>query len=225
MGRNQEKDAIEMAAKNQRILEKGFAIFAEKGIDNVTMTDVAKAAGIGIASLYRYYSTKPELVLAIGTWAWKGYFEEQIMKTEEAEPSIKCAAESVDLFLESFLDLYRNHKDLLRFNHFFNVYVLSGTVPSEKIRSYNTLVGALEERFAGIYRRGQEDGTLRSDVSEEVMFSTMMHLMLSAVSRYAAGLVYFNRETNEEEELKTQKQMLLSRFCTTKTDKTEEERA
>ena len=34
-----------------------------------------------------------------------------------------------------------------------------------------------------------------------------------------------DRETNEEEELKTQKQMLLSRFCTTKTDNTEEDRA
>ena len=55
MGRNLEKDAIEMAAKNQRILESGFRIFAEKGIEKVTMNDIAEAAEIGIASLYRYY--------------------------------------------------------------------------------------------------------------------------------------------------------------------------
>ena len=51
MGRNLEKDAIEMAAKNQRILENGFRIFAENTIEKVTMLDVAKAAGIAISSL------------------------------------------------------------------------------------------------------------------------------------------------------------------------------
>ena len=45
MGRNLEKDAIEMAAKNQRILENGFRIFSERGIDTVTMNDVATFSG------------------------------------------------------------------------------------------------------------------------------------------------------------------------------------
>ena len=119
MGRNLEKDAVEMAAKNQRILEEGFAIFAEHGIDNVTMSDVAKGAGIGISSLYRYYKTKTELVLAIGTWAWQRYLE-QVGALDGAEKKTACAAENVAFFLDAFLDLYRNHKDLLRFNQFFN---------------------------------------------------------------------------------------------------------
>ena len=225
MGRNQEKDAVEMAAKNQRILEEGFAIFAEKGIGNVAMTDVAKAAGIGIASLYRYYNTKQELVLAIGTWAWKRYFEDQIRKMNKVEPAVKCAAESVALFLDAFLDLYRNHKDLLRFNQFFNVYLQSESVPVERMQPYNRVIGSLEERFARTYRWGQEDGSLRSDMSAEVMFSTMTHLMLAAVTRYAVGLVYFNRETNEEKELTTQKQLLLNCFCTADSTQTGEERA
>jgi len=225
MGRNQEKDAMEMAARNRRILEEGFAIFAEKGIGNVAMTDVAKAAGIGVASLYRYYSTKQELVLAIGTWAWRRYFEEQIRKMNKMEAAVKNAAESVDLFLDAFLDLYRNHKDLLRFNQFFNVYLQSESVPLERTQAYTGVIGSLEERFALIYRRGQEDGSLRSDISEEAMFSTMTHLMLAAVTRYAVGLVYFNRETNEEKELITQKQLLLNCFCTANNTWTGEERA
>lgn len=61
MGRNPGKDAAEMAVKNQRILENGFSVFAENTIERAKMEDVAKAAGIGVASLYRYYSTKPDL--------------------------------------------------------------------------------------------------------------------------------------------------------------------
>lgn len=213
MGRNMEKDAVEMAAKNQRILEKGLGIFAEKGIDKVAMTDVAKAAEIGIASLYRYYSTKPELVLAIGTWAWQKYVAEQTKKLSEAEEQEKTGAERVELYLDAFLDLYRNHQDLLRFNQFFNVYLQSEQIPRDKLQHYNALIGKLEERFTLAYRAGQEDGTLRGDLSEEELFSTITHLMLAGVTRYAVGLVYFNRATDAEKELEALKYMLMNRFC------------
>jgi len=214
MGRNRVKDAVEMADKNRRILEKGFAIFAEKGIENVKMTDVAKAAGIGIASLYRYYSTKPELVLAIGTWAWKEYFTEQIRKAEDVFYQTSSASERIAYFLDAFLDLYRNKKDLLRFNQFFNIYLLNAKIPEDKRSPYNNVIGILEERFVRVFRQGQEEGTLRNDLSGGEVFSTMTHLMLAVVTRYAVGLVFFNKETDEEKELQVQKDMMLRWICT-----------
>ena len=214
MGRNRVKDAVEMADKNRRILEKGFAIFAEKGIENVKMTDVAKAAGIGIASLYRYYSTKPELVLAIGAWAWKEFFTEQIRKAEGVFYQTSSASERIAYYLDTFLDLYRNKKDLLRFNQFFNNYLLNAKIPEEKRVPYNNVIGILEERFIRVFRQGQEDGTLRNDLSGGEVFSTMTHLMLAVVTRYAVGLVFFNRETDEEKELLAQKNMMLRWICT-----------
>ena len=45
------------------------------------------------------------------------------------------------------------------------------------------------------------------------MFSTLVHLMLAAVTRYAVGLVYFNPESDDEKELEFQKELLLHRFC------------
>ena len=212
MGRNLEKDAVEMAAKNQRILEEGFAIFAEHGIDNVTMTDVAKGAGIGISSLYRYYKTKTELVLAIGTWAWQRYLE-QVGALGGAEKKTACAAENVAFFLDAFLDLYRNHKDLLRFNQFFNVYLQSEQIPMEKTDVYQKLIRSLETRFSHIYKKGQKDGSIRRDLSEGLCFSTLLHLMLATVTRYAVGLVYIHPETDVEKELTIQRDLLLRWLC------------
>ncbi len=215
MGRNVEKDNIEMAAKNRRILEKGFQLFSGKGIENVAMTDVARAARIGVASLYRYYSTKPELVLAIGTWAWEGYVKEQIGRIRKADLDRRSGADGVSFYLEAFLDLYRNHKDLLRYNQFFNVYLQSISMADEELAGYNKMIGALEQRFSGIYEKGLEDGTLKSGFSEGEMFSTLTHLMLAAVTRYAVGLVYSNQETDAERELLILKESLMSRFCAT----------
>ena len=211
MGRNLKKDAIEMAAKNQRILENGFRIFAENTIEKVTMLDVAKAAGIAISSLYRYYSTKPKLVMAISTWAWDTYAKEnERIETEASKPD-RTAAEIFESYLDSFLDLYHNHRNLLRFNQFFNVYLVSEDISEEEMGPYLEMVRGLERRFGRIYQRAQQDGTLCTDISEKKMFSMTLHLILAVFTRYAVGLVY-NEESDAEEELRLQKDMLVRRF-------------
>ena len=212
MGRNLEKYLIEMASKNQRILESGFRLFSTKSIEMVTMNDVAKEAGLAVSSLYRYYSTKPKLVTAVGTWAWG----ECIKANTAAEPGTAIpggtAADLLDHYLSSFLVLYRDYKDLLRFNQFFNVYLTSEAVSVEDRQPYIDLIRSLETRFGAIYRRGLQDGTLRTDVPENEMFSVTLHLMLAAVTRYAVGLVYIG-ETAPDEDLRMMKDMLFSRSC------------
>ena len=120
MARNIQKDAIEMADKNQRILQSAFNLFATNTIEKVKLTDVAEAANIGIASLYRYYPSKPELVLAVSIWAWDKFLKENPLPIGNESMT---GAEEFEVHLNAFLDLYRVHKDLLRFNQFFNVYI------------------------------------------------------------------------------------------------------
>ena len=210
MGRNLEKDAVEMAAKNRRILENGLRIFAENGIEKVTMNDVARAAGIAVSSLYRYYSSKPKLVMAVGTWAWSAYVEENEKREAALGRPDRTAAEMFDFYLESFLELYRAQKALLRFNQFFNIYMASEEISPEEMQSYLDMIHGLEVRFGKIYRKALEDGTLRTELPEREMFSVTLHLMLAVVTRYAVGLVY-NRNTDIEE-LQLQKDMLIQRF-------------
>ena len=66
--RDKAKDEAEKAARRRRAMEFGFRLFAERGIDQVTMLDIAEDSGVGRPSLYRYFSSKTELVIAIGTW-------------------------------------------------------------------------------------------------------------------------------------------------------------
>lgn len=214
MGRNLEKDAIEMADKNRRILENGFRIFSERTIEKVKMAEVAEAAGIGIASLYRYYSTKPALVLGISTWLWDKYLNTIIKEKHESERfKNMTGAEAFEDYLDSFLDMYRNHADMLRFNQFFNVYLQSEDIPAEDMKPYEEAVGELEKRFETAYRKGIEDGTLRSDIPMTEIFSSTAHLMLAAVTRYAVGLAY-TQNTDAEKELELLKSMLLKEYAT-----------
>ena len=163
MGFNPEKNAQQKAATTQKILEAGFRVFAERTIEKVKMTDVADVAGIGVATVYRHFTNKPRLVVAVSVWAWERYLKSQ----NAQQPEGGTAAEDFAFFLDSFLDLYRNHRDILRFNQFFNVYVQSEEIPMEQMEPYMLMIRHLIDQFHTIYAKGQADGTLRTEVPEQ----------------------------------------------------------
>ena len=121
--RNPERDELEMSERRERTLEAGFRIFAEKGIEAVAMQDVAAACGVGIATLYRYFSAKPAFVIAIGAKKWEEYFLEVEAEYERRGGDLMNAAEELDFYLGCYTTLYREHPDVLRFNQNFNGYI------------------------------------------------------------------------------------------------------
>ena len=208
MGFDPKQDALQKEETNRRILDAGFYIFSEKSIDKVSMANVANKAGIGIATLYRYYRTKPELVVAVGTHVWSNFIRDY---TPIRNDDKMTAVEELEFFLDSFLELYKNHKKLLCFNQFFNIYIRNEAVPPKALNSYNEMVDKLAMRFHRTYVKGERDKTLCTEMSEKAMFLSIVHLMLAAVTRYAIGLVY-EKDSESYKELILLKNMIMREF-------------
>ena len=210
--------AEKIEARRKELLEKGFEVLSEKGIDPTAMQDVADAVGCGIASLYRYFDKKQGFVVAVATWKWEQFLEEYGKRGSGMDHDGMTAAESFEFYLDSFLELYRRHSDLLRFNQFFNVYVSAEHIGTDTLQPYRDMIGKLRERFHRIYEKARQDKTLRTDVPEDEMFSATLHLMLAAATRYAVGLVYIPESGfDAEKELSVQKEMLMERYRLTVT--------
>ena len=200
-----------MEVKRNKFLEKGFELFSEKGIDAVSMENVAKASGYGIATLYRYFSSKPDLVIAIAVRKW----DEYLRNIRNPNWETGSAADLFAFYLDSFLDLYRNHRDILRFNQFFNIYLHTEKVADESMMPYREVIRSTRLRFHRLYQKAEEDHTLRTDIPEEEMFSVTLHLMLAAVTRYAVGLAYFPRpDYDPGQELEVLRDSLTKMYCT-----------
>jgi len=194
------------------IMEEGFKLYAEHGIEPVTLPEVADASIVGRATIFRYFNNKLEFVIAMAAWKWEEYIKEHDESIDKDVVQRMTGAEYLKFYLDAFLDLYRNHADLLRFNYNFNNFVRNEKCTPEQMQPYLQVVDKLGEGFHDLYERGIKDGTLSPEVPEKEMFSTTFHIMLAAVTRYAIGLVYVYETADPEKELIRLEKMLLREF-------------
>ena len=203
----------EMERRRKDFLEKGFELFSSTSIESVTLQNVADASGHGIATLYRYFNSKHHFLVEMAAWKWSEFFKENRKRRPSENFQSNTAKEMFDFYLDSFLEVYRNHRQLLKFNQLFNVYLRSEVVDTEHEEMYLGLMKPAADLFHRIYEKGKIDHTLRTDIPEEEIFSTTLHLMLAVVTRYAVGLVYEpEKGFNPERELEIQKEMLFQRY-------------
>lgn len=211
--RNLKKDEIEMKARRQAMLTEGFRLFADRGIEAVNMQEIADECNVGIATLYRYYRTKLELVLDIGVKKWQEYIEtiQELRKSHGADTM--SAAEELAFYLDFYVELYRNHKELLRFNQNFNSYVRHEGATEEQLAPYVEAINIIAKLFHGVYEKGKQDHTIRTDMPEDKMFAATMHIMMAVGVRYAQGLLYDGKnEADRTEEYALLRRMILREF-------------
>ena len=195
--RDAEKDAIEMSARRSRLLEAGFRLMSARTIEAVKLSEIANEAGIGIATLYRYFKTKPALVIEIGTVLWKKYYVE-VEKAYAARGGAEMnAAAEMELFLDSIIELYRSHKDVLKFNRNFDTYVKHQECTAEQMRPYNEAVNVFATKFHTVYRKAKKDGTLDLRIPEKRLFVNTLYTVLSVAGKYAEGLIYPSDEQHD----------------------------
>jgi AcrR family transcriptional regulator len=86
--RNERRDAME---HRQRILEVARCLFAERGVDAVSMHQIAKAAGVGQGTLYRRYANKGALCVDLMRERHEWFAEEiaRVLTTLETAPALK----------------------------------------------------------------------------------------------------------------------------------------
>ncbi len=144
--------AAEMAERRQVMLQTAFRLFSERNIESVSMADVAAETSYNLRSFQRYFHSKNNLVIETATWVFDS-FVAQYRARRRRPVEETTAAEDYEFFLDSFLDLYRNHADILRFNQFFNVYVRSEKIDAGQLQPYGGMIDALRERFRAVYEK------------------------------------------------------------------------
>jgi AcrR family transcriptional regulator len=101
------------AARNRaRILAAAAQLVAERGIEHVSMDDVAKAASVGTGTLYRRFGDRAGLALALLDDHTRAFQDALISGPPPLGPGA-AAPERLHAFGEGYLDLVERHADIL----------------------------------------------------------------------------------------------------------------
>ena len=101
------------AARNRRrILEAAAELVAERGIERVSMDDVARAACVGTGTLYRRFGDRAGLALALLDDHTRAFQDGLISGPPPLGPGAP-AAERLHAFGDGYLDLLERHAAIL----------------------------------------------------------------------------------------------------------------
>ena len=94
---------IDKEQKRRQIIYSATQVFAQQGINNFKMIDVARQAGLGKGTLYEYFRSKDELIS--GTFdlfmeTYSAYISKEMNKYLEPEVKLKVLiVSSLDFFV------------------------------------------------------------------------------------------------------------------------------
>ena len=194
-----------------KILNTAFDIFVEKTIEAVSMGEIAEAAGVGRATLFRYYPSKLELVIEVCGKKWKDVFDELDRCRPISSVGEIPALDRLIFTLDSYIALYQNYKELLCYNDNFNHYVSRVGEDNERLAEFHESLYSVNVRLHNMYEKAKEDKSFRTDIPEEEFMRVTVHTMMTACSYYAGGFIWGAKNNKDyTPELLRVKEMILN---------------
>ena len=195
--RDPEKLKEEMDERNRKILDVAFELFVDKKIEAVSMGDIARAADVGRATLFRYYPSKLELVIAVCADQWKRYLDGLDERRPISSVHDIPAIDRLRFTMDSYIDMYQRHKDLLQYNDNFNHYVTHEGAAQEQLVDFNRSLYSANTRFHLMYEKAKEDRTFRTDIPEDIFFRVTLHSMMAACAHYAGDFIWGAKDNKD----------------------------
>lgn len=188
-------------ARIERILLAAFSLFSHNGFDAIAMTDIAKDAEIGVASLYRYFATKDEIAIRTAIWAWENQKKMILPILDDSGYYKKKGIDQLSEIFDLFCKLYQSVPDFFRYIYFFDAYVVCQKIDSERLLTYQEVIQSVQIIIGNAIHKGITDGSISSDFkgNEKQLYYSLMHTLFSASQKLSlSGKMLQMDETNND---------------------------
>lgn len=188
--------------RQKEIIEASLLLINEKGIQGLTIKNLAAAIGVTEPAIYRHFENKIEILIAILNFYLSE--SEEILKVE-----LQTNASSV----EKIEHLYRKH-----FLKFSNLPALVSVVFSEELFRNETI---LMEKIAEIINRthrdltaivvaGQQNKEIRTDIGAKELTVIIMGTLRMLVKKWHMSNYAFNLIEEGESIIESMKKIVLA---------------
>ena len=162
-------------------------LFLARGIDDVKMTDIADACGIGVATLYRYFGTKTHVTIAAMTHLWdelndmfSGVFDSPVFLQQSGLKQV------TDL-MKMYIVLYDAHKDFMRLLGEFDLMLIRENVPAADLAEYERSIINFYPVFLRAFNTGLADGSVREGIDPYAFYIAHAHAFMEVSKKLIQG--------------------------------------
>ena len=147
--------------RKSQILSAAEGVFTKKGFDEARMDDIAEETGLSKGTLYNYFKSKEDLVIAILDRIFLGAFKQ----FETPESAKLSASESIWRFTEEAISDYKKMLHMMPIAYEFLALAFRNKIVQKALKEYfNVYMDVLEP----IIQRGIDTGEFRNVDAQEV---------------------------------------------------------
>lgn len=167
--------------KKDYVINTAIELFLDNPIANITVKDIAKASSLGEATIYRYFSTKAELVSAC---ALKLQAETEDMFIERKE-QFSSGYEALERFYYMFLETFKKNARLYYFLSEFDAYCINNKIENQT--EYADNMDKFKEYYIEKYKTGLIDKSVKKSENIEMFYYATTHAILSLCKKLSAN--------------------------------------
>lgn len=200
-------------AKLNFIIDIATELFLERSIATVTVKDIADRAGVGEATVYRYFKQKQNLVCSVAEKLQKRVFLEYFA------PVSGSGYAKLEAFFGAYSRVFAEHREFYRFVGDFDAYILSENLSAGG--GYSDGVDQFRNLFLAAYRQGLADGSVRKlGEDPEVFYYATAHAMLALCKNRSVDceIVRQDGEADKQKEVDEMKRVILFSLAAPQTD-------
>ena len=158
------------AVRNRaRLLDAATTLFAEQG-GATSLEDVARAAGVGIGTLYRHFPTRDDLVADV--------YQAQVQALDDRSRELADGddpGEALRTWMRGFVDFYAVKQGM--------VTLLRGMVDGSRAEHFKQSRATLQAAAERVLRPAVAAGAVRADVSAEELLRALGGICLTSDPR------------------------------------------
>ncbi len=158
-------DKSSAQTRKDRIMDVALRVFAEKGFQNSTITEISKEAGVSEATIYEYFGTKEDLLFAIPEKVSNDAFEEFLRVVSY----IKGAEGKIRANLLFYVRLYQSNPN-------YSALILLQLMQNKRFRQTpaHAAIRKFTHGLLEFIREGIADGTFKKDSDPYLVRSMLM---------------------------------------------------
>ena len=167
------------------VTQTALACFVENGIEKTTIRDIAHRAGLTERSVYRYFATKDELVVAAAFLYWD---RAKAQALSAARQPGMTGVEEIRVLLRSYAGLIFTDPAGIRFS-------LDAEVALCNAGRQHAVVNRPPERYevapgpiAAAIRHGLADGTVDPNANVKMLYYNAYDAILGVIQRMSVGV-------------------------------------